>query len=1855
MAKPNPPARLKLPSRFKLELPAAFKNMIWKSDFNQTFRSYQDWRDGMTLYMSIHDKNGYWKGITTAHPDNNSKTIAASLLRHVCLGGEMYNIANRSTIRNDGKAIWNTIDEYYTKHFEDQQLTHYRKFYNNPSLDLGTYDEYKSKCIETIHFFHATESGQQNYPEHTLIKHICQPELHLHTKVPQEISLAAKIHIMTIYEADKKVEPTTWENTTLEALFEFTDRLVKIQHTAQELTEEHSVFATQDNVHRNAPACRHYAKGLCTRINCKYNHNIPQRLHSSNRSNRSHGPGKFRGRFNNRSNNRASNRPNGWNRNMSHTRQPQRGQYSNTRNQPTKRTVTPIDQQVCYRFQRGTCSDDTCPRRHVQSTNSTNPQPHGQRHHQRQARGSTQRFNKHQSVNSVDTDTYSPHAYFTDEICSVTEQIISWDSPLFDAEPCRTASDQGDINDDNTITTDTTHTKRLRPNPTTGTHIPDSQFSQTDSSSVDFGIMSNINMVLIPNVDTTDLPELHSINTVDHQQSYPIQAISALADSGASLSIVQFPQYLHNWKPCTDRYLSDAGTAQHGHRHQVTGEGELLLHVLDLNSQDMLFVIPAVSVPTMHRPMINTTYLLSHLNYANTGDARGTIWHNSNGQSYKCTIRGGQEYFDGYLELPRLDVTSMLEDDSTNNSDTNTTPTVIDNPVPAPTNSSLPPPITTPVLPNVSNPESLTNDDPTDATTASDLSSDTEPTPMDPHDLTDYGDVINPDTMTTDDTPTFIPDYTEDPLESDNPTDVQSRCIPMPDLTPPQPQNDSSIGLLHNVIKHQHQTATHTKSPHQPATPTVPDNSPRHITIPTDTNTHFHKKYQRYTDDQLVDALSPVKYLSLPAKEVDYIRTRLAVLGTLTVRADRDNYLQLHCKLGHRSMSDTLLAAKYMQIPLDKYATIVCDACEINKAKRKPLTKKPNPTQQEPLNNFEKWHCDVWGPIMTPSAIGKFRYILIFIDSATRTTVSIPLSSHTAQSIALGLEKFFIQVRKMILHSQQHGLKITLGTRITTDSAAYFKSPSVNDYLRKHHMYAHWYSPPYLQALNGMAERVLGTLWNSAQSMMSAHNIPQQYWPLAFRHATHIYDRMPHSALIKGMSPYEMRTGKRPTLHHLHIFGARAWVLIDPTKRNKGDAKAKRAIYVGHDSDSDAPILLTRTKNGQDILITAHHVTIDDSVPQAVLDNVIPTAPSQSLQIDHLIERNMGTDIQSELQQTQIDQCTYVGSTSGPNKPLTPRNVTFYSLNHAKKNPTWGYLFSQDTLDAEVNELIRMGALKPIASKDILPAETIHRSTCLYTVKVLPDGKYKGKCRLVFHGQGQKQGVDYDYKYSMTPRWSTIHLHLSLRPTTPEATELWLADIKKAFVRTPNETPTGKRVVLRLQSDAHYQDDSGVKWDLMEVVSALYGQTNAGYLWQQALWKFFKNHKWKQGPDQCSWTRGSARVIVWTDDLICRGTIKDKVQFMQELNAVFPGSTCNDGTRILGHDVYKHPDNTFSISAQTMIEEMANRFNITTLNLTPLPANIQITKGNIDQGNTATPEHRRLYQQIIGCISYLATTTRLDIAYAASALGQAAINPSPQHMKYARRTMGYLLRTKSYSIRYYCRGGSKRDKFILNCLIAFADASYACSPNHRSQTGFIIICNGGPIAWKSKCQRYVSMSSQEAEIIAASDCIREIQFLNKLLTAWNNLHWTCAPTLPVQLYEDNAGCISFFENGELTDRTKHFDVRLTHIRQELKISRSIILHYIQTDDNIADICTKALAQHKQSKFTRQCLNTNDTNETQNTHDCMQSVCRHTPASITPEQTHELVAAVMDVTGLYRPTTALHGAVGANFSSRMIFP
>jgi hypothetical protein len=125
---------------------------------------------------------------------------------------------------------------------------------------------------------------------------------------------------------------------------------------------------------------------------------------------------------------------------------------------------------------------------------------------------------------------------------------------------------------------------------------------------------------------------------------------------------------------------------------------------------------------------------------------------------------------------------------------------------------------------------------------------------------------------------------------------------------------------------------------------------------------------------------------------------------------------------------------------------------------------------------------------------------------------------------------------------------------------------------------------------------------------------------------------------------------------------------------------------------------------------------------------------------------------------------------------------------------------------------------------------------------------------------------------------------------------------------------------------------------------------------------------------------------------------------------------------------------------------------------------------------------------------------------------------------------------------------------------------------------FVFSIGSSIIFWFKGKQCSVALSSTKAEYMAASLAASEALWLRKLLLGLFGQELEAT-----MIHCDNQSCIKLSENLVFHDRSKHIDIRYLFIRD--CVQRGVVrLYYIQIDDQMADIFTKALSGQKFEKF-----------------------------------------------------------------------
>lgn len=200
--------------------------------------------------------------------------------------------------------------------------------------------------------------------------------------------------------------------------------------------------------------------------------------------------------------------------------------------------------------------------------------------------------------------------------------------------------------------------------------------------------------------------------------------------------------------------------------------------------------------------------------------------------------------------------------------------------------------------------------------------------------------------------------------------------------------------------------------------------------------------------------------------------------------------------------------------------------------------------------------------------------------------------------------------------------------------------------------------------------------------------------------------------------------------------------------------------------------------------------------------------------------------------------------------------------------------------------------------------------------------------------------------------------------------------------------------------------------------------------------------------------------------------------------------------------------------------------------------------------------------------------SRPDISAAVSILSRFQSCATDRHWAGLKRILRYLQGTKDIYILYQTHEKTSP-------LMGYADADFANQfEDRRSNSGFVFFVYGNMVSWSTKRQPTVSLSSTEAEFVSLCNAAKEGIWLSTLL-AELGIH-----SVPFTIYEDNIPCIKIAEEPREHQRTKHIDIKYMFLR-ELIQNKKLLIKYIPTSDQLADVFTKPLGPHNYEKIVKE--------------------------------------------------------------------
>jgi hypothetical protein len=517
----------------------------------------------------------------------------------------------------------------------------------------------------------------------------------------------------------------------------------------------------------------------------------------------------------------------------------------------------------------------------------------------------------------------------------------------------------------------------------------------------------------------------------------------------------------------------------------------------------------------------------------------------------------------------------------------------------------------------------------------------------------------------------------------------------------------------------------------------------------------------------------------------------------------------------------------------------------------------------------------------------------------------------------------------------------------------------------------------------------------------------------------------------------------------------------------------------------------------------------------------------------------------------------YAGMATTPTRPYIPAEPkTYLQATKSSEKAHWHTAMQQ-----EFNSLISNNTW---ILQDLPPGRSAIQNKWIYKLKLAPDGSVaRFKARLVAKGFSQREGVDYSETFSPVVKFDSIRAILSIA-----AADNLL--IKQFNVETAFLYGDISEDIYMVQP-AGFTDPNNPE-QVCKVIKSLYGLKQSACNWNKKFRQTLQTLGLRPTlADPCVFVSSSGPTLILAifvdDGIICSQHTDQIDKVLHQMQDAFKITTATPEIYVGLHINRDLTTKTLQLDQNRYIHKKLEEYGYHDCAPLSIPADPHAQMDFLTSADEPNDQHFP-YGEIVGSLHFASQGTRPDITYATCHASKFTKQPKKSHIAGVKRIMKYLKGSPSMHITY--AAGSQR-----NILTAFCDADYAADIDDRkSRSGFVLMLNGGPIAWGSRKQGCTARSTTEAEYMAAHLATNEVIWMRQLLAELG--YPQRAPTL---LRSDNQAAIRLVHNPEFHKRTKHVDVKY-HILREHLLNNVISIAYIPTNDQLADLFTKPLPRDK---------------------------------------------------------------------------
>ncbi len=908
---------------------------------------------------------------------------------------------------------------------------------------------------------------------------------------------------------------------------------------------------------------------------------------------------------------------------------------------------------------------------------------------------------------------------------------------------------------------------------------------------------------------------------------------------------------------------------------------------------------------------------------------------------------------------------------------------------------------------------------------------------------------------------------------------------------------------------------------------------------------------------------------------------------------------RLHKELGHISetklkkglKNNSWIGTQHTYEELKHQKLKFCPACFEGQMKAFPR----QAVSEKVVEPGAKFGVDYKGKFAVTSIDGYTGFYLM-ADYGSNWLMVVLVKNKNEEVTRRALEEFYLKI--------QLTTKLKPGI-MQCDYDTVLRSEGITKWMREQGIKLQM-SAPYTHWQNGKIERSIGKVMDTARTLMADGRVPRTFWSWAVRCAVYLLNRQPVYNL--DTTPHEAASGEKPDISALVPFWSiGVYHKTKEERRGPWDVKAVRVRMIGYSEEAKNSYYVYEIGSARTIKVR-HDCVWDETelLGEVSQDNLEGDLDADDLaaveeelrnNISHLdIVEASGSDGEPPSEEDQYywleggEEPYWAGLTEveewiedahamavrvlpevRPANPMTPLSQPA-TLKEALEGPDgalWAKALQTEIDNFRLREVFISASQKGPAMKTKLILKRSWK----------PDGTIKYKVRLVAKGFTQIKGVNYNETYAPTTSTSVVLVVFQL--AVIKRLNISSFDVTAAFLEGKNDYPNHAWL------PAEFGELGGQR---VQVVGNFYGEKQGPKIWNDRLNEILLKGEFERCPAHPCLYRKEVEddvqfMCVHVDDgLAATNNTAMKAEFKDHLLSEVREATFDDAVkRYTGIDVSEITDKVngsrrVKLTHEQYISENWGDFAASAEVKTPIS-----DSHNLRKAEPVESDLTMLHDT--GKFRFACDRARPDILVATGEIATGGDkNPSLLHEVVSKRTKQYLYHTRTLGIEL---GEGELEIF------GYSDAAYITEGNCKSRLGGCIFMNrtSGAIRAFSKTDSQpssVSHSSTEAEIKAMDEWVREVLHIVDIVSFLIGRRYDT----PIKLFVDNLSAIQLCTTLKQNHNVKHINVRITFIR-ELFNAGFITIHHVGTEDNTADVLTKALGQELYTKHRKTLLTGHD--------------------------------------------------------------